>query len=140
FVEKQNVGANGKSARQGYPLLLAARQLSGEAILEFGELREIQNFLKPTRDFGGAELAQFQTVLDVLADRHMRPQCVVLEDHPDAAFGGGLVRHVLAVEKDLASRHGLKTGQHAQAGGFAAAGGSEQKVQRAVFDGQVQIA
>ena len=59
---------------------------------------------------------------DVVEHAHVRVQRVVLEDHRDVALGRDDVVDDAAVDRDLAARHLLEPGDHAQRGRLPAAG------------------
>ncbi len=56
----------------------------------------------------------------------MRIERVVLEDHRDIAVAGPQVADITSTDPDFAIAHFLQTGNHAQQGGFAAAGRADQ--------------
>ena len=67
----------------------------------------------------------------------MRIKCVGLEHHGDAALGGGHVIEALAINDQIAPGNRLQTGDHAQQGGLAAAGGADKHGELTRLDGQV---
>ena len=69
----------------------------------------------------------------------MRVKSIVLEDHCDVAILGGDVVHELAVDIQLALGDLLKTCDHAQSGGLAAAGGSDQNDKFLVGDLKIEL-
>ena len=86
-----------------------------------------------------------QTEGDVLVDRHVGPQGVVLEQEAhlpligrdvDASVG---VEHHLVANGDAAAGGGLQPGDHAQRGGLAAARGAQQRDEGVVVDDQIQV-
>ena len=70
----------------------------------------------------------------VLIDGHMRIKRVVLEHHRDIAILGRHLIHHPVADRDLTTRDILKPRQHAQQGGFAAAGRPDQHNELPVFD------
>ena len=82
---------------------------------------------------------------DVLVDRHVGPERIVLEQEADLALVGRDVDAEVAVEDDLvadrdaARRRGLQTRDHAERRGLAAAGRTEQRDERVIFNGKIQV-
>ncbi len=66
---------------------------------------------------------------DVLGDRHVSEQRVVLEHEPDLAVPGVQVVHALAVEPHLPGVCGLQPGDHPQHGALPTPRGPEQRDQ-----------
>ena len=77
---------------------------------------------------------------DVLQDRHVREERILLKDSVHRPLVGGQVLDLLAIEHDLALGHRLETGDHAQQGGLAAARGPEQGEELVVADIQRHLA
>ncbi|EFL00826.1 predicted protein [Streptomyces sp. SPB78] len=73
------------------------------------------------------------------ATGHVRVQRVVLEHHRDVPVLGGQVRHVAVADADGAAVDVLQTGEHAQRGGLATAGGADEDEELAVLDGDVEL-
>ena len=71
-------------------------------------------------------MADLQAVGDVVKDRHVREKRVVLKHESEAAFVGGHGRDVGPVHENLTGGGRLKTRDHAQRGGLAAARGAEE--------------
>ena len=78
----------------------------------------------PESAFG--ELPQLQAVGDVVIDRHMGVQGVVLEHHGDVPVLGGHAVHLPSADVDLAVRDVLQARHHPQGSGLAAARGAHQ--------------
>ena len=75
----------------------------------------------------------------VLVYRHMGVQGVVLEDHGDVPILGLYIVHELIADVQLTIADLLQTGNHAQGGGLAAAGGSDQNDKLLVGNLQVEL-
>ena len=94
LVEQEHLRPAGHRPRQGDPLLLTAGKLAGPPLQQAAE-RE------PDADLGGGcgslsstHLLDPERVGDVVRDRHVREQGVVLEDHgDDAAHRGASASH-----------------------------------------------
>src|SRR5262249_10618977 len=135
-------------AREGGPLLLAARELRRRPSLEAAHAHHVER----TRDFvldlrrGIFALARgAQRKGDVLEHAHVRPDCIGLEHHTDAAVARRHehaildVAHGLACDDDLARLRPLEPGEAAQGRGLAAAGGPEQRDQLAGLDAEADV-
>ena len=84
------------SAREGDPLPLAARELAGLAVADGREPHAVEHFLDALLPLGLADPLDAQAVRDVVRDRHVREERVVLED-------GVHVSGVRRLARDLAS-------------------------------------
>jgi hypothetical protein len=102
LVEQEDVGVQDQRTGQRHPLLLAARELAGVAVLQPPQVHLAQAALQPLGDLGGGQLAQPQAVGDVAAHGHVRPQRVVLEHHADVPLVGRQGVHAALAEADLA--------------------------------------
>lgn len=122
FVEEEDVGLDGERAGERDALLLAAGELSGLALGVLVHLDEGEGFGGALAALGAGEFALAQAELDVLEDGHVRPEGVGLEDHADAAFFGWESGDVAVGEVDGAGCRFGEAGEHAEDGGFAAAG------------------
>ncbi|MNV55478.1 hypothetical protein D3C71_1477120 [compost metagenome] len=67
----------------------------------------------------------------------MRIKRIGLEDHGEAAGGGGRFGHVLAVDGDRAAGQVFQACDEAQEGGFAAARGADEDDELAILDFQI---
>jgi hypothetical protein len=95
--------------------------------------------------FGSVDLAQAQTVLGVLTNRHVRPQRIALEDQAHVATLGrnehpavDRVQYPI-VDGYRTGRRLFETGDHPQRRGLAAAGGAEHAHEVTVVDRQIQV-
>ena len=71
---------------EGDPLLLSAGELGRVVAVPAGELHELEHLGDPAGDLRLRQLALAQRVGDVLGDRHVREQRVVLEEHAEVAL------------------------------------------------------
>ena len=76
---------------------------------------------------------------DVLVDREVRIERVVLEHEGGVAVGGVKVLHRLAVDQDVAGVDVLEAGDGAQRRGLAAARGAEEDDELAVLHREVDV-
>ena len=143
FVQKKHLRTFHQGARDGDTLLLAAGQLVRlplQIIFDLDQFRGfhhllVHHFLLEFR----LAFQVLQREADVLPDRQMRIQSIVLEDHADAAVLRRKLRHVIFSEKDLAAGRHFQAADQIQRSGFAAAGGSEKADQLAVRDLEIEI-
>ena len=108
-------------AAHGDALALAARELAG-ATLEIGlELEDACRFDDARPDLGLGHPRDLQRKGDVVEDRHVRIERVVLEHHRDVAVLGMHVVDELVADPDAAVGDLLEPGDHAQRRRLAAA-------------------
>src|SRR5690606_40700543 len=74
----------------------------------------------------------------VVGDRHVRVQGVVLEHHGDVPVLGRQVRDVAVADADGAAVHVLQAREHAEGGGLAATGGTDEDEELPVRDLDVE--
>ncbi len=139
LVEQQDLRVQHQRAGERHTLLLAARQLPRITLVQPAELDLLEHRMHALLDLGRGHLAQLQAVADVFADRHVRPQCVVLEHHADATL---VRRHLVdapIVEADLAFVRRVEAGDQAQQRGLAAARRAEEGEQFPFLDRQRHV-
>ncbi|MNZ99257.1 hypothetical protein D3C78_1185750 [compost metagenome] len=139
LVEQQQLRLGGQCAGQGHTLLLAAGQLVRVAFAEPAKLDQFEHFghdLLLLRVLADAEC-------DVLGDRQVREQRIVLEHHADPAFlrcqGKAGLGDDLARQLDLTLMHRLEAGDGAQGGGLAAPRRAQQATDVASVEVQVEV-
>ena len=141
FVKEDDFRLGGERPRQRDALLLATGELCRVAPAHVGKLYHVEQL----RDFFAdarfcrslAARLDGEAEGDVVGDGEVFEECVVLEDEADVAFAHRHVGNVAAIEADLPAVGAFQPGDEAQQGGFAAAGGAEQRRHFAVFDGEV---
>ena len=126
-------------ARDGHALLLSARKLAGQLVLLPGELHELQCMRDARRDFGVGQPAHLEAEADVLRDRHVRKQRVVLEHHAEAALFRRQRVDARLVEPDAAARQLHQAGDAVERRRLAAAGRPEQRDEFAALDRERQL-
>ena len=137
LVEQQDVRVEHERPRQRHALLLTARELSRVARLEAREVDLAQPFVEPRRDLGRPELPQLEAVGDVVRDRHVGPERVVLEHHADVPLVRRQPVHHAVAEADLARVGLVEAGHEPQQRRLAAARRAQEREQLAVIDGEV---
>ena len=98
LVEKQHGGAVDEGAGERHALLLAARELIAAALAVAFEAHHGERLVHRAVDlgFGGLGTALAQAIGNVVGDRQMRKQRVVLEHHVDRPAVGRDAGDVLA--------------------------------------------
>ena len=139
LIEKQHFRLQDERTREGDALLLPAGDLIDVAFAEAGKVNECQGFFNAHAAFVARDVQHFQAVADVVGDAHVREEGVGLEDDADVALLDGGFGDVFAVDVDLAAGRAFETGDEAEDGGFAAAGGAKQGGHGAAFDGEVEV-
>jgi hypothetical protein len=99
-----------------------------------GQLDALQGLVDGLRHLRLRQALLAQAVADVLRHCQVRKDGVALEHHVGRPLVGRHGRHGLAVDEDLALGRELEAGEHAQQGGLAAAGGTEQREEFAAPD------
>src|SRR5690606_5982386 len=101
-VEQQDARIDGERPGERHALALAARDLAGEAVLQAVELHEVEQVADAGIDRlrRAPDLGDLHAEGDILSDRHVREERIVLEDEADAALAHGNVRRVLPAEID----------------------------------------
>ena len=115
FVQQKQFRFVHDGAGQRDPLLLAARHFPDAALFEAFQTDEAEDFADFLLDLGfrRAGISLLEAVADVLLDRQMREEGVVLKDHVDRPAVGLEVVDDLAVEKDLTAGGRFEPCKHA---------------------------
>ena len=139
LVEQQQARLRRQGAGQRDTLLLAAGEFVRVALAQVAELDQIEQLAGDALALGVLADAEG----DVLRHGQVREQRVVLEDHADAPrfrrLGEAGAGDHFARQADLALADRLETGDGAQGGGLAAAGGAEQATDVAGVQVQVEL-
>src|SRR4051812_40777468 len=140
LVHEEDLRVADERAAERDALLLAAGQLARTALEQLAELQRAGRAAHALVDLRLRRLAPPEREGEVVVDRHLRVQRVVLEHHRDVALArGDAVDHPLP-DADLALGHGLEAGQHAQRRGLARAGGPDEHEELAVPGGERELA
>ena len=115
------------TGRASATLLLAAGKLARELLLVARESDERQHLADAPSDLVVRDRADAQSVRDVLEDRQVWKQRVVLEHEADVALVRRQPGHVLAVEENPTGVRHFIAGDHAQRRRLAAARRAEQR-------------
>jgi DtxR family Mn-dependent transcriptional regulator len=139
LIEKNEGGLGGERACERHPLLLAARQLMWEPPGLGPQPDQVEHLSHPHLATGAVAHA----VSDVLFDRQVREQGVVLEDDADPTpLGRDEVtgrRHRRAVEHDAPGVGPFEAGHEPQRRRLAATTGAEQREHLAFHDREVDL-
>ncbi len=136
LVHEAHRGLGDDGASEGDPLLLPAGELAWLAIEEFGETEQCRDLVEAPFDLGSPGLAHPQAEDDVLGDRKMRKERIRLEHHRDVALRRRQARDVATGNAQPPAVGRLQAGDEAQGRGLAAAGGTEEHVERAFVEGE----
>ena len=132
LVEQQDAGLRGERAGERDPLPLPARELRRSPVREPLEPHVAEELAHAIGDARLRRAAHAEAEGDVLEDRHVLEERVVLEDQPHVARGGGGARHVGPVEAHRSRIRRLEPGEDAQERRLAATRGPEQREQLAL--------
>ena len=121
-------------AREGDALLLAARQALRQAVLVLRDLHDIEDLVYLLLHLGLRRLAELESVLDILAHRHVREDRIALEDHADIALVRRDIVDDLVIEADLAAFNGVEARDHAQKRRLSASRRAEQGKEFSILD------
>ena len=139
LVEEEDLGVADDGAAHGHTLSLAAGKLRGLLVQLAGQAQDLGRGQHLLVDHIGIFLAQRQGKGHVFIDGHVSVQGIVLEHHGHVAVFGRGLGDVLAVQEQVAGGDILQACDHAQGGGLAAAGGTDQDDQLAVLDVQIEV-
>ena len=95
-------------------LLLAAGDLRRQPVQQMADLQDVRDLLGPAAPRLDGRAADLQRIADVLAQRHVRVQRIVLEHHREVAVPRRLAGDVGAADQDAAGGRLLQPRHHAQ--------------------------
>jgi hypothetical protein len=127
LVEQQDRRVQDQGASEGDPLLLTAGELVRTPLLEAGQAHQLEGVTHALDLILFRDVVVLQAERDVLLDREMREERVVLEDGVDVPLVRRCGGHVPAVEQDLALGRPLEARDHPQGGRLAATRRPEQR-------------
>src|SRR5208282_4457728 len=140
LVHEEHARIEDDGARKGHALLLAAGELLRIARLEPGELHGLEHLGHAARDRLLVPPALPEREADVLLDRHVRKERIVLEDHADVAAIGWRMDDRLRVDVDLAARGELEAGDHHERRRLARAARPQERDELARLHREAQVA
>ena len=135
--EHLRVAHDGTAHRHTLPLTTGeGLGLAIEEVLQPQQLGGLQDALLA---FGLGNVLHLQREAHVVGHGHVGVQGVVLEDHGNVAVLGRQIGDITIPDPDGPGVDLLQAGQHAQRGGLAAAGGSDEDHELTVADLEVQL-
>jgi hypothetical protein len=137
LVEEQHLGPVDERAGERHPLALAAGELPGLALADVGKPHPAEYLVHACLPLLARHAADPQAVADVLGDRHVREESVVLEDRVDVARVGRRVRDISAAQLDVALIRALEARDQTQRRRLARARRPEQGEELACLDLEV---
>jgi hypothetical protein len=126
LVEQEHRGVEDQGASEGDALLLASRELRGPPRAEAGERDQLERATDLIAHLLFGHVLVLEAERNVLLDREVREQRVVLEDGVHVSLVRWRLCHIDAIEQDLTLRWSLEPGDHAQRRRLSAPRGSEQ--------------
>ena len=139
LVEEEDLRVADDGAAEGDALTLAAGQSLRLAVEQLLDAQDLGRLADQLVDLVLGLLAQLEAERHVVIHGHVRIQRVVLEHHRDVAVLRRDVVDQAVANVELALRDLLKAGDHAQRGGLAAAGRSDQNDELLVGDVQAEV-
>ena len=139
LVHEEDLGLAHDRAPHRHTLALAAGQLARLPVEMVDEADDARRLLDPSPGFRLRHLPHPQREPDVLRNRHVWVERVVLEDHRNVARARRQVVHDALADPDLAVRDLLETRDHAQRGRLSAAGRADEHDELAVVDIEVEV-
>ena len=114
--------------------------MSNAGYEDVSDVKYAGGFLDAALDLLLRSLAELQAERHVVEHRHVRVQSVVLEHHRDVAVLRSDVVDQLVADEEFAFGDLFQTGDHAQGGGLAAAGRSDEDQEFLVLDLKAEVA
>ena len=144
FVAQQDGRREGQCTGDAHALLLAAGKTADVGVGLVAQLYKLQQFFYPGGALFRCDARQLHGNFNVLGHGAGFQQVELLEHHADLAahrdeLGFGLTGELHAVHLDAAAVGPLQQVCHADEGGFARAGKTDDAVDIAVFHGQAHV-
>jgi hypothetical protein len=145
FVGHEDGRGEHEGAGEGDALLFAAGELDGVVVASFGEADAIEEFAGALGGLAGGA-AEFGGEQDVFFGGEGGDELVALENEPELAAaqaGEAVFRQaddLFAVEEDAAGGGVIESGEEAEEGAFAAAGGAHDGDELAGRDVEIEAA
>jgi hypothetical protein len=135
---RKTCGERTIARRHGDALALAAGERLGLAVQVLLEVQQPGRFLDPAAALVLVDAGDLQREAHVVRDGHVRVKGVVLEHHGDVPVLRRYIGDLAVADQDPAAVDVFEAREHAQGGGFSAAGRAHQDQELAVGDLQVQ--
>ncbi len=134
FIEQEHHRITSQRTTHRHTLPLTTRELTRFPIQQMRNLQRVSHTIHNLLLLLLGHLPDIQPKRDIFTHRHRRIQRVRLEHHRDIAIFRRQVVHRLAVDLDLALRHGLEAGDHVEQRRLTAARAADENQELAVFD------
>src|SRR5688500_3929423 len=134
LVEQEDLGMPDDRPPQCHPLALAAGELLRLPVEQLTDTQQLRGLLHPGVDRGSGQLPELERKAQVVPDREVGIQGIILEYHRDVAIARGHVVDNPVPDPDGAGRGRLQSRDHPQGGGLPAAGGTDQHQELALAD------
>ena len=138
LVHQHHLRRTHDGAPDGHALALAAGEGLGLAVEIVGDVQNLRCLPHLLVDHVPPLMAERQGKCHVFIHGHVREEGVVLEDHGDVPLLGVHIVHELAVDIQLPVGNFLQPRDHAQRGGFPAAGGADQNDKLLIRNVQIE--
>ncbi len=134
---------DGRLAHDGSPerdaLALAAGELTRLPVEVAGQVEDGRGFLDAGLDLDLGDVAELEAERQVVPDGHVWVERIALEDHRDVAILRRDVVDDLLADSQRSVGDLFQAGDHAQAGGLAAAGRPDEDHELRVADVEVEV-
>ncbi len=119
LVEQEDLWAPDKGAAEGDPLALAARKIGRFTVQASSEFESLRSVLHAPGNLRPRNMPKLQPEDQIVINRHMGVEGIILEDHGDITVLGRKVVDNLAVDGDGTGGGRFEAGDEAQGRGFA---------------------
>ena len=126
LVHEEDLGGAHDGTAHGDALALATGEGLRLALEVVGQVEDAGRLLHALADLALVDPGDLQGEAHVVGHRHVRVERVVLEHHRDVAVLGRQVGDVAVADPDLPVVDLLEAGEHAQGGGLATPGGTDE--------------
>ena len=140
LVHQQHARLDYERTGQRHTLLLTAGKLAGLTLCQRQNLHQFKRFLHARIDLALLDAARLKAIGNVLLNRQMRKNGVVLEHHADIAFMRWHVIDAFVAKIEVAALDGVEAGDHAQQRRLSAAGRAQERKELALLDAQGHVA
>ena len=127
------MGSRNERPRQGDPLALTPRELSGPSLEQSLDAEQTRGPFHLLGALLGVHTLCLEWEGDVVGHGHVGVQRIGLEDHGDTTSAGWKTADVLASEQDLSLSRLLQTHDHPEQGGLAASRRPEEDEELALL-------
>jgi hypothetical protein len=140
LVHEEHAGVADDRPAHGDPLALPPGQLARLALEEIGDAENARDLGDARPDLRLLGSPHLQTEPDVVRDRHVRIQRVVLEHHRHVALARLELVHRTVADRDRPAADLLEAGDHAEHRRLTAAGRADEHDELAVRDLEIERA